>query len=263
MSKLSLYRPYLLDRSFLTIYLIKHERLKIKLAGSDLNLLHKHLGMDVVFLGMNEAGEEVLSWLRDKDDVQVKAVINERGGLPRIKEIEPELVISSGFEHIIPKEIIEVPEKGIVNLHPSYLPYNRGAHPYIWPIIDDTVAGVSVHFMDEDLDTGPLIAREEVEVRPDDDAKSLRDRLMDEQFELFKESWNSILEEKSWEQRPELGTSHRKKDLDQKSQLELDEEMGLGEFLDLLRGLTYGDEGLASFVKDGKRFSVKIDVSEE
>ncbi|MFB6158138.1 MAG: formyltransferase family protein [Candidatus Nanohalobium sp.] len=58
--------------------------------------------------------------------------------------MEPEIVIASGFEYKVPEEIIVVPEKGIVNLHPSFLPYNRGAHPYIWPIVEDTPAGVSI-----------------------------------------------------------------------------------------------------------------------
>ncbi len=219
--------------------------------------------MELVFLGMNKAGEEALDWLEEKDGLEVIAVFEDEDAFSFIKERRPELVVSSGFEHIVPKEVIEIPRKGIVNLHPSYLPYNRGAHPYIWPLIDDTPAGVSVHFMDEGLDTGPLVARKEVRVKPDDDAESLRDRLMVEQFELFKDSWNDIVEGNAEEQRPDLGTVHRKNDLDRVSHLDLDEEMKLGEALDLLRALSYGDKALAHFEEDGKNYSVSIEISEE
>jgi len=220
--------------------------------------------MEIIVLGMNNAGEEVLGWLKQKEDVNVRAVIEEEEeGLEKIKDLRPDIVVSSGFEHIVSKEIIEVPEKGIVNLHPSYLPYNRGAHPYIWPLIEDTPAGVSVHFMNEALDEGPIIARKEVRVKPDDDAESLRDRLMVEQFELFKDSWNDIVEGNAEEQRPDLGTVHRKNDLDRVSHLDLDEEMKLGEALDLLRALSYGDKALAYFEEDGKDYSVSIEISEE
>lgn len=218
--------------------------------------------MDVLFLGMNPTGEEVLDWLRQKDGVDVRAVIEEKEGLEKIRDLRPELVVSSGYEHIVPKDIIEVPERGIVNLHPSYLPYNRGAHPYIWPLIEDTPAGVSVHYMNESIDEGPLIARREVEKRPDDDAGSLRERLMDEQAELFKDNWEKILRGESCEQDLEKGNVHRKADLDEISRLDLDEEMSLREAIDLLRGLTFEESKLAFFEEEG-RYSVGVDIDKE
>ena len=219
--------------------------------------------MDLIFLGMNEVGEEVLQWLRQKEEVNVLEVIGSREGLEKIKELRPELVVSSGYEHIVPKEIIEVPDKGIVNLHPSYLPHNRGAHPYIWPLIDGSPAGVSVHFMNEKLDEGPLIARRKVEKRPEDDSKSLRGRLMKEQADLFKENWEKIIEEECRPQDLEKGSVHRKEDLDEISNLDLEEEMSLSDAINLLRGLSYGEKDLGYFEVDGEGYKVGVDVSKE
>lgn len=219
--------------------------------------------MDVIFLGMNKAGEEALEWLRQKEEVNILEVIEDRKGLEKIKQMRPELVVSSGYEYIVPEEIIEVPEKGIVNLHPSYLPHNRGAHPYIWPLIDGSPAGVSVHFMNQKLDEGPLIARRKVEKKPDDNAKSLRDRLMKEQAELFKDSWDKILEGESRPQDLEKGSVHRKEDLDEVSNLDMDKEMSLGDAIDLLRGLSYGDKELAFFEEEGQSYTVGVDVRKE
>ena len=216
--------------------------------------------MDLVFLGMNEAGEEVIEWLQQKEEIDIKAVIEEREGLQKIKDLRPELVVSSGFEHIVPKEIIQIPEKGIINLHPSYLPHNRGAHPYIWPLIEDTPAGVSVHFMNEGIDEGPVVARKKVEKRPDDDAESLRDRLMKKQVEIFKDNWDRIMREEAWEQNLEEGSFHLKSDLDKISDLDLEKEMTLREAIDLLRGLTFGDKKLASIDEE---YFVGVNIEKE
>ena len=216
--------------------------------------------MNLVFLGINEAGEEVLEWLREKEEVDVLEAVEEREGLQKIKDLRPELVVSSGFEHIVPKEIIQIPEKGIINLHPSYLPHNRGAHPYIWPLIEDTPAGVSVHFMNEGIDEGPVVARKKVEKRPDDDAESLRDRLMKKQVELFKDNWDKILREEAWEQNLEEGSFHLKSDLDEISNLDLEKEMTLREAINLLKGLTFGDKKLASIDEE---YFVGVNIEKE
>lgn len=219
--------------------------------------------MEIVFLGMNEAGEKVLDWLRNQEEVKVKAVITEREGLEKIRELKPSLVVSSGYEYIVPKEIIEIPEKGIVNLHPSYLPYNRGAHPYVWPIIHGTPAGVSVHFMNEELDEGPLVARREVKVRPDDNAKTLRERLMKEQASLFIENWEKILRKDAEEQDLEKGTVNFREDLDNACELDLERGMTLGEAIDLLRGLTYPPEKIAYFERNGEKYFISLDVEKK
>lgn len=220
--------------------------------------------MEAVFLGMNDAGEEVYDWLNERDDVEILALLTEKSQLSLIKELRPEIVISSGFEHKVPKEVIDVPEKGIVNLHPSYLPYNRGSHPYIWPLVDGTPAGVSVHFMSEEIDEGPVIDKEKVEVRPDDTSRSLRDRLMDRQAELFRENWERIREgPKANEQMEGPAKTHYRKELDEISKLEMREEKRVEEVIDKLRALSYTDEGLAYFEEDSERFFVKLDITPE
>lgn len=220
--------------------------------------------MDIVFLGMNPAGEKLLDWLQERDEVDIVEVITEKEELDVIEQIEPELAISSGFEHKVPKEIINVPEKGIVNLHPSYLPYNRGSHPFIWPIIEDTVAGVSIHYMNEEIDEGPVIAKERVEMKPSDTAGELRERLMKRQFELFKENWDLIREGVRGEKQDlSMGNVHYSSELEDVRKIELDEKVEAGKLIDKLRGLTYGDEKLAYFEEDGKRYYISVDIEEE
>ena len=220
--------------------------------------------MEAVFLGMNQAGEEVYEWLNQRDDIEILALLTEKEQLSLIQELEPEIVISAGFEHKVPKEVIEVPEKGIVNLHPSYLPYNRGSHAFIWPIADRNVAGVSIHYMTEKIDEGPLIDKKKVDIEPNDTAGSLHDKLMNEQVEQFKEFWPRIKEGiRTEEQDPENGNTHYKKELDEYTELDLNERLKAGEIIDKLRALTYKDQKLAFFEKNGEKYYISVDIVQE
>jgi len=70
----------------------------------------------------------------------------------------------SWFSHIFPKKIIHIFKLGIINLHNSYLPYNRGRHSTFWAIVDDSPFGASLHWVEEGIDSGNIIDRIEVKV---------------------------------------------------------------------------------------------------
>jgi len=88
-----------------------------------------------------------------------------------------DLGLSVGYDKILPKWAFDGPSNGTINLHPSLLPQYRGANPYFWVIRNrESETGVSLHYMDEGLDTGPVIDRSSVLL---DDSKTMG--------ELFKE----------------------------------------------------------------------------
>lgn len=210
-------------------------------------------------------GEKVANWLRHREDIKLLASISERERLSEIRERQPDLIVSAGYTHIVPEEIINVPEKGTVNLHYSFLPYCRGANTNVWSIIEDHPAGVSIHYMTEEVDSGPIIDRKEVEVRPDDNGRDLYERLIEEQFDLFVANWESILSGETSPQpnETERGTYHSTSEFESLCQLDLDEEMKLGETIDLLRALTFPPYDNAYFTKDGKKYYVEIDITPE
>jgi len=80
-----------------------------------------------------------------------------------LKDLEVEWIISYGYRHIISKEVIDLIYPKIINLHVSYLPWNRGADPNLWSFIEDSPKGVSIHLVDEGLDTGDILIQKEVE----------------------------------------------------------------------------------------------------
>ncbi len=90
----------------------------------------------------------------------------------------PEVVLVSDYRFILPREILEYPPRGCVNVHPSLLPRHRGAAPIRRALMEgDDRSGVSLMLMDEGMDTGPIIAARDTAVEEDDDERSLRLRL--------------------------------------------------------------------------------------
>ncbi len=91
---------------------------------------------------------------------------------------KPDAIVVVAYGKILPPEILNLPKYGCINLHASLLPKYRGAAPIQWAIINgERVTGVSIMLLDEGMDTGNVIAREEVEVLEDDDTTSLSNML--------------------------------------------------------------------------------------
>ena len=218
---------------------------------------------DVVFLGINDAGMQIYKWLCNRDSVFVHSLLTTKDQLQAIKNIQPDYVVSCGYRHIVPEDILDVPIEGCLNLHPAYLPYNRGANPNVWSIVEGTPAGVTLHWMDTDLDAGDIVARKKVETEFSDSGKELYKRLEDTQVRLFQETWPEIVDGEidEIEQEEDAGTYHRTKDFEDLCQLDPNEEVRVKDFLDRLRALTFPPYGNAEIEVDGETYYVEIDIS--
>mgnify|MGYP001186669739 CR=1 FL=1 len=109
----------------------------------------------ILFLGYSNEETPLHSILEGRGCV----VVNSTKKIVSASEFD--LIISFGYRHIIPNEII-VNSCPIVNLHISYLPFNRGSHPNFWSHYDATPSGVTIHLIDEGIDTGPYLFRKKV-----------------------------------------------------------------------------------------------------
>jgi methionyl-tRNA formyltransferase len=90
----------------------------------------------------------------------------------------PDLVVVAAFGQILPREILEIPQKGCVNVHPSLLPKYRGAAPINWAIIrGEEKTGITIMLMDEGMDTGDILAQEETRIAPEETSGELHNRL--------------------------------------------------------------------------------------
>ena len=117
-----------------------------------------------------------------------------------------DLIICFGYKFILDKELINNIQCPILNLHISYLPYNRGAHPNFWSFFENTPSGITIHLIDEGLDTGPIIYQKKINF--DKGEKTFADtylRLIREIENMFIYNLDNILKGK-WLAKPQLGT---------------------------------------------------------
>ena len=176
------------------------------------------------------------------------------GGREAIAELRPECLLSVLFGYILKADWLSLPTWRAVNLHPAMLPYNRGSAPNVWPIVDGTPAGTTLHCMDEGIDTGALLAQREVPVAPDDTAESLYHRLEDESYRMFEDVWPTIADVEPWRQVGE-GTYHRMSDLESLD-LRGDEALRV---LDRIRARTFPPYG-AEFERAGRRWRATVTI---
>jgi len=126
-----------------------------------------------------------------------------------------DLVVSYGYRHILRKDVIESSPAPIVNLHVSYLPWNRGAHPNFWSFFESTPSGVTIHLIDEGIDTGPILFQKEISFAPDEKTfVQTYQRLRHEVELLFKENLVAIVD-RSFQviPQPKSGSCHKVSDL--------------------------------------------------
>lgn len=98
--------------------------------------------------------------------------------LEEFKALKPDLAVVVAYGKILPKEILEVPTYGCINVHASLLPKYRGAGPIQWSVLNgEEVTGVTTMYMAEGLDTGDMILKSETEIGENETASELHDRL--------------------------------------------------------------------------------------
>jgi methionyl-tRNA formyltransferase len=131
---------------------------------------------------------------------------------------QSDFILSFGFRKIISENIIKKLKKPIFNIHLSYLPFNRGAHPNFWSFIENTPAGVSIHKIDKGIDTGNVIFRKKIyfntSLNKFSTFKKTYNFLFLEAEKLFKKNFNKIYNKKYKKiLSNHKGTFHYKKDL--------------------------------------------------
>ncbi len=103
-----------------------------------------------------------------------------------IRKLNPDFIIVVAFGQILPKEVLEIPKYGCINLHASLLPKYRGAAPVNWAIIEgESKSGNTTMLMDAGLDTGDMLLKSEVEIGEKMNSGELHDILMNEGAELL------------------------------------------------------------------------------
>lgn len=143
----------------------------------------------ILFLGPGDS--PLLTWLRSTGEnvVQTAEIISPQF----IDGTAATFLISYGYRYILNEQILAKFRHRAINLHISYLPWNRGAHPNIWSFMENTPKGVTIHHLDAGIDTGDIIAQQTLIF--DDENETLATsyaKLQSTIQALFKQNWPSI-----------------------------------------------------------------------
>lgn len=164
----------------------------------------------ILFLGPESS--PLLVWLRDQGEDVVQTM--DEITLDFIDDHAFSFLVSYGYRHILRRPVLGRFPKRAINLHISFLPWNRGADPNFWSFVERTPKGVSIHYVDEGVDTGDILVQREVSM--DSKASTLATsyaRLKAEIEELFKVNWIEIKRGRlEGTEQSGTGTSHRAKD---------------------------------------------------
>ena len=124
---------------------------------------------------------------------QPQKVRNNQEFIEALKELKPDLLCVVAYGKILPKEVLNIPKYGAINVHGSLLPKYRGAAPIQWAIINgDKTTGITTMFMDEGMDTGDMILKKEVNIEDDETTGELWNRLSKIGGELLVETIQKI-----------------------------------------------------------------------
>lgn len=182
--------------------------------------------------------------------------------LDRLARNRPTLGILAWWPRILKGRLLSLPERGWLNFHPSLLPYNRGKNPNFWCLVDETPCGVSLQFIDEGVDTGPVVARAAVPVSWEDTGETIYHRCRERILDLFKEHFDDIVSGKRVGEPQDLskGSTHRFEEMNEASCIDLDRSYTARRLFNIIRARTFPPHPTAYFREGGRRYAVRIRI---
>lgn len=150
--------------------------------------------------------------------------------------------VSALFGRLIPDSVLSLVTDGIVNLHPSLLPFGRGKHPATWSIWEQTPYGASAHLVTSDVDAGPLLGQTRIPILDTDTSQSLYEKGLNGLWDLYLRKVRPWIQglPVTWELQASGGSLHREADLTALQAFARDSKMSMTDHVRVLRALSMG-----------------------
>ncbi len=142
--------------------------------------------MKLLYLGVES---KLIDFLKNYGDLEVFQEKNLEKNF--VKNFD--WIISYGYRFLIEKEILEITKNPIINLHISYLPYNRGADPNYWSFKEKSPKGVSIHKIDNSIDGGDIYIQKRIYFQKPETLRTSYNILKNEIEDLFIKNFNKII----------------------------------------------------------------------
>jgi methionyl-tRNA formyltransferase len=242
--------------------------------------------MKLLLLAYGQVGERVLHFLLDRhpSDVGLVVATAEDRILAAARQAELPFHVFNGshlLADFIERECLEfdlgllawwptlvrspltsLPRLGFINFHPSLLPHNRGKNYNFWAIVEEAPFGVSLHFVDEEVDSGDVVVQREIAYDWTDTGESLYLKAQHEIVRLFCEFYPVLRSLQIPRKGQDLarGSFHKAAELDPASHIDLNGQYTARELLNLLRARTFPGHPGCRFEDQGRTYEVRIDI---
>jgi methionyl-tRNA formyltransferase len=240
--------------------------------------------MKIILLADNQVGLEVLNYLLENFREDLCAVVtidkNEIYEQAKISGIHTEtfdcrsnyndfynkkfdLGILAWWPKIVKDLLLELPENGFINFHPSFLPYNRGKHYNFWALVEQCPFGVSLHKVDKGIDTGDIVTQKLIDYNWEDNGETLYRKALFEIVELFKLSYPNLRKGEYVAKPQDLskGSFRLSSEIDIASEIKIDGLYKARELLNLIRARTFKGHPACWFEDNhGEKFEVRIQI---
>ena len=192
---------------------------------------------DIARIYVRNSGEDskkIEKHFKNSTDIFVSDDLKDRNHIQELKQIQPDFMVTVYWPYLLKPEIFNSSKNGCINFHPALLPHNRGWYPHVHNILNNSEAGVTLHFIDENADTGPIVAQKKINVDPSDTAFTLYTKLQDERESSF----------------------HNKSDII--DHIDLDKKYSGKELINILRARTFGSKGFAYYKVGNKKIFLNL-----
>jgi methionyl-tRNA formyltransferase len=173
-----------------------------------------------------------------------------------------DLGVLAWWPKIIKAQLLGLPRLGFINTHPSLLPYNRGKHYNFWAILEEAPFGVTLHCVDDGIDTGDIVAQDRIAYDWCDTGASLYGKAQEVMVGLFRTTYPNLRQGEipRYPQDTNSGSFHRASELELASHLQLEASYRGREVLNLLRARTFPGHPGCWFEENGERYEVRIEI---
>jgi methionyl-tRNA formyltransferase len=175
-----------------------------------------------------------------------------------------DLGVLAWWPKILKSPLLETPRYGFVNTHPSLLPHNRGKHYNFWALVEQAPFGVTLHYADSGIDTGDIVAQQEIPYDWCDTGESLYCKAQEAIVGLFCQTY-PILRTGHFDSKPqsrEFGSFHHSSEIDQASKIDLNGVYRGRDLINLLRARTFEGYPGCWFEEAGKSYEISIKIKE-
>lgn len=241
---------------------------------------HDYVGRKVLEFFIEEHREDLCAVVLLKDNVSDQqyllksdfpsemifdhTMVKEARFLELLRDMDPHHLILGWWPYIIKEPILSMSQRGIINFHPSLLPYNRGKDPNFWSLVEETPFGVTLQVIDASIDGGDVIFQEQIKTGWTDTGKTLYLQARERIISMFISNYADIREGRLIRQKQVGGTGvvHYRKELEPASEIKLDRLYTGKELLNLLRARTFPPYPGCYFFSEGRKYQVRIEITE-